>query len=174
MDDKNRQRVEIGQISPARYRWPEFSAEFRRRWHRELQGLLRGHSGGKMFKAVQYPDGFRSDIHFWREMRIWAAMAKAYADLGGDAVQGLAAALLQASGGDAADKKVSDALRTSKDAPEVIALALAGVADMRQRIGAEPSEWAKEHLAASGVVPEQAEKLATERSYSNWPGAAPQ
>ena len=136
--------------------------------------LLRGHSGGKAFKVVDYPDCFRSDVDFWSEMRLWAAMAQAYAALGGDGVTGLASELLHVSSGDSKNKQADDALRIAMDAPEVIALALAGVADMRQRIGAEPSEWAKEHLAASGVVPEQAEKLAAESGYSNWPGAAPQ
>jgi hypothetical protein len=174
MDDKNRQRMGIGRISPAGYRWPEFSPDFRKQWHQELQRLLGGHSGGKVFKVAQYPDGFRSDVHFWSEMRIWAAMAKAYADLGGDAVQGLAGALLKASGGDTADKRILDALLAARDTPEVIALALAGVADMRDRIGAEPSAWAKEHAAAAGISPEQAEKFAAERDYSNWPGAKAQ
>lgn len=129
---------------------------------------------GKAFKVVDYPDCFRSDVDFWSEMRLWAAMAQAYAALGGDGVTGLASELLHVSSGDSKNKQADDALRIAMDAPEVIALALAGVADMRQRIGAEPSEWAKEHLAASGVVPEQAEKLAAESGYSNWPGAAPQ
>jgi hypothetical protein len=173
MREWNPKPIPVKQITTAGFRWPEFSPGFRKKWHGEIRLLLRGHSGGKTFNAVDYPDGFRGDVHFWKEMRVWAAMAKAYADLGGDAVKGLAKALLSASTGDSDDTQISDALRIAKDAPEVLELALAGVADMRARIGAEPSECAKEHLKAAGVSPEQIEKDAARFSYSSWPGASP-
>ena len=134
--------------------------------------LLRGHSGGKAFKVVDYPDCFRSDVDYWSEMRLWAAMAKAYAELGGDAVKDLAADLLHASSGDSKNKQADNALRIAMEAPEVLELALAGVADMRARLGAEPAEWAREHLKTVGMSPEQIEKYAAECSYANWPGAA--
>lgn len=105
-------------------------------------------------------------------MRLWAAMAKAYAELGGDAVKDLAADLLHASSGDSKNKQADDALGIALEAPEVVELALAGVADMRARLGAEPSEWAKEHLKATGMSREEIEKYAAECSYSDWPGAA--
>ena len=173
VSDPNPEPIPLKQIATAGFRWPEFSPGFRKRWHTEIRILLRGHSGGKVFKVVDYPDGFRSDVHFLSEMRIWAAMAKTYADLGGDSVKDLAKTLLSALTDDSGDKQVSDALRNAKDAPEVLELALAGVADMRARIGAEPSEWAKEHLKAAGLSPEQIEKDAARFSYSNWPGATP-
>ena len=84
--------------------------------------LLRGHSGGKVFKVIEYPDGFRSDVHFWNEMRIWAAMAKAYADLGGDSVKDLAKALLFALTDDSDDKQIPHALRIAKNSAFVVRL----------------------------------------------------
>lgn len=173
VSNPNQKPIPVKQIATSGFRWPEFSPGFRQKWHTGIRMLLRGHSGGKVFKLIEYPDGFRSDVHFWKEMRIWAAMAKAYADLGGDSVKDLGKALLFALTDDADDKQIPHALRNAKDAPEVLELALAGVADMRARIGAEPSEWAKEHLKAAGVSPGQIEKDAARFSYSNWPGASP-
>jgi hypothetical protein len=172
MREWNPKPIPVEKITTAGFRWPEFSKEFRKKWHTEIRMLLRGHSGGKTFKAVDYPDGLRSDVHFWKEMRLWAAMAKAYADLGGDRVQDLAADLLRASTGSSKNKQADLALCLAMDAPEVLELALAGVADMRARIGAEPAEWAKEHLKATGVSPEQIEEYAAKFAYSKWPGAS--
>ena len=166
------QPIPVEKITTAGFRWPEFSAGFRKQWHGEIRLLLRGHSGGKTFTAVDYPDGLRSDVHFWKEMRLWAAMAKAYADLGGDSVKDLAADLLGASSDSSKNKQAALALCLAMDAPEVLELALAGVADMRERIGAEPAEWAKEHLKAAGMSPEEIETVAARFSYSKWPGAA--
>ena len=172
MSKKKSKPIPIEKITTAGFRWPDFSPEFRKHWHTEIRMLLRGHSGGKAFKVVDYPDCFRSDVDFWSEMRLWAAMAKAYAELGGDAVKDLAADLLHASSGDSKNKQADDALDIALEAPEVVELALAGVADMRARLGAEPSEWAKEHLKTVGMSPAQIEKYAAECSYANWPGAA--
>lgn len=164
--------IPLSQISSAGFRWPEFSKEFRGKWHAEIRMLLRGNSGGTIFKAVDYPDGFRGDVHFWNEMRLWAAMAHAYTDLGGDGVAGLAKDLLAAVSGSVKNKQTAFALRLSMEVPAVLELALAGVADMRVRIGAEPSEWAKEHLKAMGLSPEQIEKDTAKSGYANWPGAS--
>jgi len=105
VSDPNPEPIPLKQIATAGFRWPEFSPGFRKRWHTEIRILLRGHSGGKVFKVVDYPDGFRSDVHFWSEMRIWAAMAKTYADLGGDSVKDLAKTLLSALTDDSGDKR---------------------------------------------------------------------
>ena len=136
--------------------------------------LLGGNTGGKTFKVVAYPDGLRSDVHFWKEMRLWAAMAKAYADLGGDRVQDLAADLLRASTGSSKNKQADLALCLAMDATEVLELALAGVSDMRERIGGEPAEWAKEHLKAAGMSPEEIETVAARFAYSKWLGTSTQ
>jgi len=168
----NPKLVPRNQIRTTGYRWPDFSKEFRKQWHTEMRLLLRGNTGGKVFKVVDYPDCFRSDVNFWSEMRLWAAMAQAYTALGGDRVKGLAEALLNASSGNSKNRQADDALRVAMDTPEVLELALAGVADMRERIGAEPSEWAKEHLKAKGISPEQVEEYAARFSYSSWPGAS--
>ena len=165
--------IPVDPITPPGFRWPEFSPGFRKRWHAQILLLLRGYSGGTGLKAVYYPDGFRNDICFWNEMRICVALAKAYADLGGDRVKGLTTDLVAASSGDSTNPPVSDAFRNAMNAPEVLELALAGVADMRARIGAEPSEWARERLQAAGVSPEQIEEYAAQFAYSKWPGASP-
>jgi len=164
--------IPFKQISTAGFRWPAFSKEFTKLWHTEMRRLLRGNSGGAIFKAVDFPDGFRSDVHFWKEMRLWAAMAYAYADLGGDAVKDLSKDLLATSAGDTKNLEAAVTFRLALEVPDVLKMALAGVADMRARLGAEPSEWAKEHLKATGMSPKEIETVAARCSYSDWPGAA--
>ena len=51
-------------------------------------------------------------------------------------------------------------------------VSLGSVALRRARIGTEPSEWAKEHLKAVGMSPEEIETVAARFSYSDWPEAA--
>jgi len=165
-------KVPIAGITTAGFRWPAFSKEFMKLWHTEMRRLLRGNSGGTIFKAVDYPDGFRSDVYFWKEMRQWAALAYAYADLGGDSVAGLANDLLAVSAGDPKNLEAAVTFRLALEVPDVLKMARAGVADMRARIGAEPAEWAKEHLKAAGMTPDQIEKSAAQCAYSKWPGGA--
>jgi hypothetical protein len=148
MKDNNLKRVPLKDIKMSGYFWPAFSADFKDTWHRGIQSLLRGNSAGEIFQGVLNPDPFRSDIHFWKEMQTWAAMAKAYADLGGDADKGLATALLHAADDNDKDKKTYDALRAAMVAPEILALTDAALADMRTQVGAEPWEWAKEQYVA--------------------------
>ena len=172
MSNSNPKSVPIKQISTAGFRWPAFSKEFTKLWHTGIRRLLRGNSGGAIFKAVDFPDGFRSDVHFWKEMRLWAAMAYAYSDLGGDKVKDLAADLLHASAGDPKNLEAAVTFRIAMEVPDVLKLALAGVADMRARLGAEPAEWAKEHLKATGMSPEQIETVTARCSYSDWAESA--
>lgn len=168
MSKPNPKLIPIKKINAAGFRWPEFSPVYREKWRSGIRMLLQGHSGGEIFKVVEDPDGFRSDVHFWREMRMWAAMAYAYADLGGDGVPDLAVDLLRASSGSSKKPQAAFAFRLAMEVPAVLKLTLAGVADMRERIGAEPAEWAKEHLKAAGMSPEAIEKYAAQCSYSDW------
>ena len=147
------QRVNIQDIKFPGYRWPKFSKEFEVQWEADIKKFLQGNHGEIIFCINWCPVGeclldvYRLDVHFWKEMTIWAAMYKVYADLGGDSVPDLEIKILNASSlQDGHDPEILKLLNEAVASNEISQLIDAAYADMAEQIGGNPKEWAEEHM----------------------------